>query len=399
MTASTLMSKVPQGVRSAAWIAGSDAPEKAEVQVGFMPLTDCASVIIASRLGFDRKYGLSIVPRRQMSWAMVRDKLLDGEIESAHVLYGLIYGVHLGIGGRQERMAVLATLNQNGQAITLATGLQRRGTGSGETLRSLLHDEGRPLTFAQTFPTGTHAMWLHYWLAAHGINPLEDVRSITVPPPQMVEAMRAGQIDGFCVGEPWNQQAIVDGIGFTAVTTQSIWPDHPEKVLGTTAAFVARYPNTARAMTAAIVDAGRWIDASPDNREIAAQVISAPEFVNTDKSVILARMQGHYNDGLGRTWNDVNAMKFYADGAVPFPYHSDGMWFMTQQYRWGLLKREPDYLSVAAEVNRVDVYRDSAAAARAPIPSSTMRSSRLMDGIVWDGTDPARYASCFTVHA
>lgn len=399
MTSSTLMSVVPSGVRSAAWVSGSDAPEKAEVQVGFMPLTDCASVILASRLGFDRKYGLSIVPRRQMSWAMVRDKLLDGDIESAHVLYGLVYGVHLGIGGRQERMAVLATLNQNGQAITLATDLHRRGVDAGETLKALLHEEKRPLTFAQTFPTGTHAMWLHYWLAAYGIDPLQDVRSITVPPPQMVETMRAGQIDGFCVGEPWNQQAIVEGIGFTAVTTQSIWPDHPEKVLGTTAAFVERYPNTARAMTAAIVDAGRWIDASPENREIAAQVISAPEFVNTDKSVILARMQGHYGDGLGRTWNDAHAMKFYDEGAVPFPYHSDGMWFMTQQHRWGLLRQEPDYASVAADVNRIDVYRDSAAAAGVPMPSSTMRSSRLMDGVVWDGTDPARYAAGFPVHA
>lgn len=399
MTASTLMSMVPSAVRSAAWVAGSDAPEKAEVQVGFMPLTDCASVVLASRLGFDRKYGLSIVPRRQMSWASVRDKLLDGEIEGAHVLYGLVYGVHLGIGGRQERMAVLATINRNGQAITLSKELQRHGIASGAALKARGLGQARQLTFAQTFPTGTHAMWLYYWLAAHGIDPMKDVLSITVPPPQMVETMRAGQVDGYCVGEPWNQQAIVEGIGFTAVTSQSIWPDHPEKVLGTTAAFVERYPNTARAMTAAIVDTGRWIDASPDNRDIAAQVIAAPEFVNTDKSVILARMQGEYGDGLGHTWNDTHAMKFYDGGAVPFPYYSDGMWFMTQQHRWGLLKREPDYAAVAAEVHRVDVYRDSACAAGVPLPATAMRTSRLMDGVVWDGTDPARYASCFPVHA
>src|SRR5690606_40226761 len=139
--------------------------------------------------------------------------------------------------------------------------LHDAGVTTGEQLAAHVKQSSTPLTFAQTFPTGTHAMWLYYWLAAHGINPLSDVKTITVPPPQMVANMRVGNMDGFCVGEPWGARAILDRIGFTAATTQQIWADHPEKVLGATGEFVASHPNTARAVTAAIIEAGKWIDA------------------------------------------------------------------------------------------------------------------------------------------
>jgi nitrate/nitrite transport system substrate-binding protein len=216
-----------------------------------------------------------------------------------------------------------------------------------------------------------------------------------VPPPQMVANMRVGNMDGFCVGEPWNNRAIVDGIGFTANTTQDIWQDHPEKTLGTTAEFVQKNPNTARAMTAAIIDAGRWIDASLSNRRKTAETVADKSYVNTDKDVILARMLGRYDNGIGRSWDDPNAMKFYNDGHVSYPYLSDGMWFLTQHRRWGLLKEDVDYLAVAKKVNRLDVYAAAAAAAKAAVPKSPMRVSKLIDGVVWDGKDPKRYASAF----
>jgi nitrate/nitrite transport system substrate-binding protein len=211
----------------------------------------------------------------------------------------------------------------------------------------------------------------------------------------MVANMRVGNMDGFCVGEPWNNRAIVDGIGFTANTTQDIWKDHPEKTLGTTAEFVQKHPNTARAMTAAIIDAGRWIDASLSNRQKTAETVAEKSYVNTDKDVILARMLGRYDNGIGRSWDDPNAMKFYNDGHVSYPYLSDGMWFLTQHRRWGLLKEDVDYLAVAKKVNRLDVYAAAAAAAKAAVPRSPMRSSKLIDGVVWDGKDPKRYASAF----
>src|SRR5216684_2683371 len=269
-----IMSLVPAAVRNAAWAAGSDAPEKTEVKIGFIPLTDCSSVVMASVMEFDRKYGIKIIPSKEASWAAVRDKLVNGELDASHVLYGLIYGVQMGLGGPKKDMAVLMNLNHNGQAFTLSRKLYDRGVTDGNTLGALIAKEKGEYTFAQTFPTGTHAMWIYYWLAAHGIHPFNDVKTITVPPPQMVANMRVGNMDGYCVGEPWPYRAIVDKIGFTANTTQDLWKDHPEKVLGCTAEFVEKYPNTARAMTAAIIDASKFIDASDENRKKTAQVIA-----------------------------------------------------------------------------------------------------------------------------
>jgi nitrate/nitrite transport system substrate-binding protein len=384
-------------VRHAAWAQGSDAPEKKEVRIGFIPLTDCASVVMAAVKGFDAKYGVKIVPTKEASWAAIRDKLLNAELDMAHVLYGLVYGVQAGIGGPQRDMNVLMTLNHNGQAITLSNQLKDKGVTDGPSLKALMGKEKREYTFAQTFPTGTHAMWLYYWLAANGINPTSDAKTITVPPPQMVANMRVGNMDGYCVGEPWNARAIIDSIGFTVATTQDIWKDHPEKVLGTTADFTAKNPNTSRAVTAAILDAARWIDASDANRAEAARTIADKAYVNTTVDTIEARMLGNYDNGIGKKWKDANQMHFYSDGAVNFPYLSDGMWFLTQQKRWGLLKTDPDYLALAKKVNRVDIYKMAASAAKVSLPKSDMRASTLIDGLKWDGSNPAQYAAAFKV--
>jgi nitrate/nitrite transport system substrate-binding protein len=390
---------ISPALRSLAYAAGSDAPEKTEVKIGFIPLTDCASVVMASVLGIDKKYGVKIIPTKEASWAGVRDKLTTGELDFAHVLYGLIYGVHLGVGGAKKDMAVLMTLNNNGQAITLSKKLADKGAVDGASLAKLMKTEKREYTFAQTFPTGTHAMWLYYWMAANGINPMTDAKVITVPPPQMVANMRVGNMDGYSVGEPWNHRAIIDGIGITATTSQDVWKDHPEKVLGTTGEFVKKYPNTARAVTAAILEAGKWIDAGLSNKNKMAETIADKSYVNTSVDAINQRILGRYQNGLGKTWDDVNHMKFFNDGAVNFPYLSDGMWFMTQHKRWGLLKDHPDYLGVAKQINQIDIYKDAASASKTPVPKDMMRTSKLMDGVVWDGKDPKKYADSFRVKA
>ncbi len=381
------------------WAAGSDKPEKEEVKIGFIPLTDCASVVMASVLGLDKKYGVKFVLSKEASWAGVRDKLANGDLDAAHVLYGLLYGVQMGIGGQKKDMAVLMGLNNNGQAITLSKKLADKGAVDGASLNKLMQTDKREYTFAQTFPTGTHAMWLYYWLAANGINPLKDAKVITVPPPQMVANMRVGNMDGFCVGEPWGHRAIMDGVGITATTTQDIWRDHPEKVLGSTLEFAKKYPNTCRAMMAAILEAGKWIDASLANKNRMAEVIADKSYVNTSKDAIDQRIMGRYQNGLGKTWDDANYMKFYNDGLVNFPYLSDGMWFMTQHRRWGLLKDDPDYLAVATAVNQIDLYKDAATMTKTPLPKSPLRSSKLMDGSVWDGKNPKAYAASFKIKA
>ncbi|WP_110400863.1 CmpA/NrtA family ABC transporter substrate-binding protein [Sphaerotilus hippei] len=405
------------------WAAGSDAPELREVRVGFIPLTDCASLVMASVLKLDEKHGIRIRLSKEPSWPVIRDKLASGELDAAHALYGLVYGMHLGAGGPKTDMAVLMTLNNNGQGITLSKALAQRGAIDGPTLARQVLGERREFTFAQTFPTGTHAMWLFYWLAAHGIHPLRDARIITVPPPQMVARMQAGNMDGYCVGEPWNHRAIADGVGITAATSQQVWPDHPEKVLGCTAAFVQRHPNTARALIMATLEASRWIDASQANRLKTAAVIAAPAHVNTSVDTISERILGHYQNGLGRTWDDANFMRFFNDGAVNYPYLSDGMWFITQHKRWGLMKGdvgdngvmlrqlnragrdrtavfgEADYQSVARAINQTTLYRQAASQLKINLPSSDLRSSRLIDGKVWDGQRPAEYAASFAIRA
>ena len=395
MGASALLGMVPEQIRNSAWAAGSDAPELKEVKIGFIPLTDCAPIVVAAQMGFDKKYGIKITPSKEASWAGVRDKLVNGELQGAHVLYGLMYGVQMGIGGQQKDMAVLMALNNNGQAITLSSQLKEKGVTGGAQLKRLIDNENRDYTFAQTFPTGTHAMWLYYWLATHGIHPFKDVKTITVPPPQMVANMRIGNMDGFCVGEPWNARAIHDKIGFTAVTTQDIWPDHPEKVLGTTAEFIARNPNTARAMIMAVLEACRYIDATA-NRPKVAKLISGKAYVNAPEQVIEGRFLGHYDNGIGKKWEDPNYMKFFNDGKVPFPYLSDGMWFLTQHKRWGLLKADPDYLAVAQKVNQVKLYTEAATQLGIAVPKDPMRSSKLSEG-VWDGQNPQAYAAGFKI--
>ncbi len=392
---------ISPALRAVVYAQGSDAPERKEVKIGFIPLTDCASVVMASVMGFDKKHGVTILPNKEASWAGVRDKLVSGELDFAHALYGLIYGVHMGTAGPKKDMAVLMTLNHNGQAITLSKKLADKGASDGAGLAKMMAAEKRPadqpFTFAQTFPTGTHAMWLYYWMAAHGINPMKDAKVITVPPPQMVANMRVGNMDGYCVGEPWNHRAIIDGVGVTAITTQDIWKDHPEKVLGTSAEFVKKYPNTARAVTAAILEAGKWIDASLGNKNKMAETIADKSYVNTSIDAINQRILGRYQNGMGKTWDDPNHMKFSGDGAVNFPYLSDGMWFITQHKRWGLIKDHPDYLAVAKQVNQIDIYKQAATAAKVSVPKEVMRSNKLMDGVIWDGKDPKKYADSFTV--
>lgn len=394
-----IVSLVPPGVRAAAWAGGSDAPEKTELRVGYIPLTDCAPVVMAARLGLDRKHGIAIRPSKEASWAAVRDKLVAGELDAAHALYGLVYGVQLGIGGPRREMAVLMTLSANGQGISASRALALAGAVDGASLARMVREGARKLVVAQTFPTGTHAMWLYAWLAAHGVHPLRDVHAVVVPPPQMVASVREGRIDAFCVGEPWNHYGIADGASVHLASSQDIWPDHPEKVLGATREFVTRYPNSARALVMALLETCRWIDASTANRVQMAETIAGAPYVNVPVDVIQDRILGHYQDGRGRTWVDPHPLKFHADGEVNFPWLSDAMWFLTQFRRWGLLVEHPAYEQVAAAVNCVDLYREAAGAVGVAVPATTLRSARLVDGSTWTGEAPARFALQHPIHA
>ncbi|MGQ0621222.1 MAG: CmpA/NrtA family ABC transporter substrate-binding protein [Panacagrimonas sp.] len=379
-----------------AYAADFGKPEKTDLTLGFIPLTDCASVVMAGELGLFKKYGLNVTISKEASWAAVRDKLLLGQLDAAHVLYGLIYGAHLGIGSQKKDMAILMNLNYNGQAITMSRKLLDAGIKDGESLKKAVDKKERTYTFAQTFPTGTHAMWLYYWLAANGIDPFKDVKAIVIPPPQMVANMRVGNMDGYCVGEPWNARAIFDKIGFTATTTQGIWKNHPEKVLGTTKEFVDKYPNTTRAMMAAVIEASQHID-TVANRASVSEIIGGKSYVNAPPPVILGRMLGDYDDGAGKKWKEPDYMKFYMDGEVNYPFLSHGAWFLTQHRRWGLLKEDLDYLAVARQVNQVDLYTEVAKALNVPVPASPLKTETLFDGTVFDPSKATEYAAGFKI--
>jgi len=242
-------------------------------------------------------------------------------------------------------------------------------------------------------------MWLYYWLAANGINPMTDAKMITVPPPQMVANMRVGNMDGYCVGEPWGHRAIADGIGITAITTQDIWKDHPEKV--------ARHDRRVRAEKSehCAGDDRRHHRRGKMDRRVAveplkmAETVADKSYVNTSVEVINQRILGRYQNGLGKTWDDPNHMKFYNDGAVTFPYLSDGMWFLTQHRRWGLLKTDVDY-SRGRKAGQSD--RTLQRGGDAEQSAACQRSDayqRLVDGVVWDGKQPAQYAANFKIRA
>jgi ABC-type nitrate/sulfonate/bicarbonate transport system substrate-binding protein len=379
--------------------AGVMTPEQDTVRVGFMPLTDCAALVMASVLGFDQRYGIRIDLRREMSWSSVRDKLCDGALDASHALYGLVTGAHLGIGARQRDMAVLMGLTQNGQAITLSRRLASSGAFDGHSLKALLDGHGRRMTFAHTFPGGNHALLLNYWLAAHGIDPLHDVRLVTLPPSQMADNLQANHLDGFCAGEPWGARAVQDSCGVTVATSQQIWRNHPGKVLGASADFVRRNPRTCIALVAAVLDAARWIEADEAHREAAAEVLASPAFINAGQQLIAPRLLGRYQDGLGKSWTDPDRLRLHGEGDVNFPWLSDAMWFMTQQRRWGMLKADPDYLAVAGAINQVALYREAAELSGTPVPAGLMRSAVLIDGKTWDGSDPAGYAASFATPA
>ena len=269
--AAALLGATPRG-----WVGGlyaSDAPETTQMKFGMIALTDCSPIVIAHEKGLFKKYGIESVVSKGANWAAIRDSLSSGDNQATHMLTGMPIASTIGLlGAPKKPMVIPWILNRNGQAITLKAEWNGKVSDDPKALKPFVEDAkraGTPLTFAMTFPPGTHAMWMRYYLAAGGINPDKDVSLITVPPPQMVANMRIGKMDGFCVGEPWNARAIADKIGFTSLNTQDIWKDHPEKVCAFTAEFAEKNPKTVKAVLKALHEASVWLDKMENRPEQA----------------------------------------------------------------------------------------------------------------------------------
>lgn len=364
------------------------------IRIGFIPLTDCASVVMADKLGLYKQYGLNVEVSKEASWANVRDKLLTGELHAAHCLFGMPFSVYTGVGGAAgKELKIAMMLNSNGQAITLTKELSQyvsygKTDGISKAVDAL--KAKKEATFAMTFPGGTHDMWLRYWLAAGGIDQ-KSVKIVTIPPPQMVANMKVNTMDGFCVGEPWGGVAVRDDIGYTAITTQDIWKDHPEKALVANADFAAKRTEDLKKVMRAVLEASMWLD-KMENRAEAADIVSGQAYVNAPVDVLKDRLMGKYNLGGGqgeKTFSD-DYMLYHKDGFVNAPRSSHGIWFMSQYVRHGYLKEAPDYKAIADKLILKDLYKEVAGELKLAVPDDDMSPFTLkLDGATFDPAKPA----------
>jgi nitrate/nitrite transport system substrate-binding protein len=335
------------------------------------------------------------------NWAAIRDSLSNGDIQATHMLTGMPLASTMGLlGSPKKPMVIPWMLNRNGQSITLKAELKGKVQADPKALKPLVDAAkaaGTSMTFAMTFPPGTHAMWTRYFLGAGGINPDTDVSLITIPPPQMVANMKVGKMDGYCVGEPWNARAIADGIGFTALNTQDIWKDHPEKVCAFTAEFAEKNPKTVKAVIKALHEASVWLD-NLANRPEQAEIVSRPTYINCPADLILPRMQGKYDFGDGRTRDDPNYMIF-SQRNCNYPQYKYAVWWLTQFRRWGMVEGKPDYEGVAKQVMRPDIYEEAMKELGYAHGGPDDKPETLFDGVTFDPKEPEKYATSFAVHS
>lgn len=367
------------------------------IRLGFIPLTDCAPIVIAKELGLFKKYGVNVEVTKEASWANVRDKILTGELDGAHCLFSMPFSVYTGVGGKAgSEMKIAMILNNNGQAITLSKDFCGKvGFKQMNKVASVVTEKqktDKEVTFAMTFPGGTHDIWLRYWLAAAGVNQ-KTAKIITIPPPQMVANMKVGNMDGFCVGEPWNGVAVKQNIGFSQITTQDIWEHHPEKALVVNKKFSETRREDLKKVMKAVLEACKWLD-NRANRKKAAEVIGRGPYVNAPADVIEARLMGDYNLGCdqGTEIYTNNYMLFHRNGETNFPRKSYGIWFLAQFVRFDYLQEPPDYAAVADKLILQDLYREVATSMGMKIPLDDMRPITIkLDKATFDPAKPGEY--------
>ena len=423
------MSIIPNWLRRSAHASGEDL-EKVRLNLGFIPLTDCAPLVVAQEKGFFSRHGLEVELSKETSWANIRDKVAIGILDGAHMLAPMPLASTLGIGPIEKPTVTALSLDLNGNAITVSQSLyermreldpeamRQRPIGAGALKRVI--DErkvagGDPLTFAVVFPVATHSYELRYWMAAAGIDPDRDVRLLVVPPPQMVSQLRACNIDGFCVGEPWSSVAVSEGLGRVLITNYELWNNNPEKVLGVNLEWAEQYPNTHRAVLMALLEAGRWCDAL-EHREEVVELISRSHYINAPREIVGMSMTGTFRYGAEQAPVSMPDFNVFFRFAATFPWQSHAVWFLTQMLRWGQIDRAIDLGATASEVYRPDLYREAAGALGMAVPNIdskvegehargwmleqaseplAMGPDRFFDGRRFDPADPVGYLNAF----
>ena len=416
--------------------------EKDELKFGFIKLTDMAPLAVAYENGYFEDEGLYVTLEAQANWKVLLDGVIDGQLDGAHMLAGQPLAATIGFGTRAHIVTPFSMdLNGNGITVSNAVWAEMKKhvpMENGKPLHPIRADylkpvvdryieQGKPFNMGMVFPVSTHNYELRYWLAAGGIHPgyyaphkgeisgqidAQALLSVT-PPPQMPATLEAGTIYGYCVGEPWNQQAVLKGIGVPVITDYEIWKNNPEKVFGLTKEFTEKYPNTTVRIVKALLRAAEWLDANGNaNRPAAVKILARSEYVGADYDVIANSMTGtfEYEKGDKRAVPDFNVFFRYF---ATYPYYSDAVWYLTQMRRWGQIPepRSDDwYFDTARSVYRPDIYQ---AAAEALIEDGTLKAadfpdfdkesgfrapqSEFIDGMVFDGTRPNAYLQQFPI--
>jgi len=412
--------------------------EKEELKFGFIKLTDMAPLAIAYEKGYFEDEGLFVTLEPQANWKVLLDRVIDGQLDGAHMLAGQPLGATIGFG-TQAHVITPFSMDLNGNGITVSNEVWAKMKKhvphkDGKPVHPIKADylkpvvaeykaAGKPFKMGMVFPVSTHNYELRYWLAAGGIHPgfysktditgqikADALLSVT-PPPQMPATLEAGTIFGYCVGEPWNQQAVFKGIGVPVITDYEIWKNNPEKVFGITKDFSEKYPNTTLALTKALIRAAMWLDANSDgNRKEAVKILARSEYVGADYEVIANSMTGtfEYEKGDKRPLPDFNVFFRYF---ATYPYFSDAVWYLTQMRRWGQIPEgKPDswYADIAKKVYRPDIYLkaakllvDEGKAKKEDFPWDTdgyrAPQKEFIDGITFDGRKPNEYLDKFPI--
>ncbi len=410
--------------------------EKPQLKFGFIKLTDMAPLAIAKEKGFFEDEGLFVSVEAQSNWKNVLDRVIDGQLDGSHMLAGQPIAAQAGFG-RQAELVTPYSMDLNGNGITVSNDVWskmkpavKKGPDgkpvhpiSADALKPVVEDykkNGKAFKMGMVFPVSTHNYEIRYWLAAAGIHPGmytkeniqgqvdADVLLSVTPPPQMPATLEAGTIYGYCVGEPWNQQAVFKGIGVPVTTNYDIWKNNPEKVFVLTKQFTEKYPNTTVAITKALIRAGKWLD-TPGNRKEAVEILSRPEYVGAPVNVLANSMTGtfEFEKGDKRAMEDFNV--FYRYNAT-YPFYSDAVWFLTQMRRWGQIpdaKPADWYATKAKDVYKPEIWKKAAEllVAEGKIPASDIpatdgykpATADFIDGTKYDGKDPIGYINSFSI--
>ncbi|MGV3771896.1 MAG: CmpA/NrtA family ABC transporter substrate-binding protein [Verrucomicrobiales bacterium] len=395
----TLLSGLPSRWHGAVY--ADDSPETRKMKFGMIALTDCSPIVIAHEKGIFKKYGIESVVAKGANWAAIRDSLSSGDLQATHMLIGMPIASTMGLLGSPKKPMIIPWIsNRNGQSITLKASFKGKVKDDPKALKPMVDKAkslGEPMTFAMTFPPGTHAMWMRYYLGAGGIHPDKDVSLITIPPAQMISNMKIGKMDGFCVGEPWNARAVVDKIGFTSLNTQDIWKDHPEKVCAFLAEFAEKNPKSVKAVLKALNEASVWLD-KLENRGEQAAIVSKATYINCPPEIIAGRLKGEYDFGDGRDKKDPNYMIF-SDRNCNYPQLKYATWFLSQYRRWGMVDGSVNYAGIASQVMRPDIYEEAMKEIGFKHGGSSNDPEMLFDGKTFDPKNPEAFAKGFQIHS